>query len=75
MKELEEALLQGRIDVAVHSAKDMTSTDTTGPSVGAYPQREDPWDALVGAGAVAAGDAHRDSVRSAARNCSRSSLR
>jgi hydroxymethylbilane synthase len=55
VKELEEALLDGRIDVAVHSAKDMTSTDTSGLVVGAYPEREDPRDALVGAGAVAAG--------------------
>ena len=37
VKELEEALLDGRIDVAVHSAKDMTSTDTAGLVVGAYP--------------------------------------
>jgi hydroxymethylbilane synthase len=48
VKELEEALLEGRIDVAVHSAKDMTSTDTSGLVVGAYPPREDPRDALCG---------------------------
>jgi hydroxymethylbilane synthase len=52
VKELEEALLEGRIDVAVHSAKDMTSTDTEGLSVGAYPPREDPRDALCGAEAL-----------------------
>jgi len=49
VKELEEALLAGRIDVAVHSAKDMTSTDTGGLVVGAYLDREDPRDALCGA--------------------------
>jgi hydroxymethylbilane synthase len=49
VKELEEALLAGRIDVAVHSAKDMTSTDTAGLAVGAYLEREDPRDALCGA--------------------------
>jgi hydroxymethylbilane synthase len=49
VKELEEALLDGRVDVAVHSAKDMTSTDTNGLSVGAYLPREDPRDALCGA--------------------------
>ena len=49
VKELEEALLEGRVDVAVHSAKDMTSTDTAGLAVGAYPRREDPRDALCGA--------------------------
>jgi hydroxymethylbilane synthase len=52
VKELEEALLAGRIDVAVHSAKDMTSTDTEGLAVGAYPPREDPRDALCGAAAL-----------------------
>jgi hydroxymethylbilane synthase len=49
VKELEEALLDGRIDVAVHSAKDMTSTDANGLAVGAYLEREDPRDALCGA--------------------------
>jgi hydroxymethylbilane synthase len=55
VKELEEALLDGRIDVAVHSAKDMTSTDTEGLTVGAYLRREDPRDALCGADAVEPG--------------------
>ena len=49
VKEIEEALLGGRIDVAVHSAKDMTSSDTDGLVVGAYLEREDPRDALCGA--------------------------
>jgi hydroxymethylbilane synthase len=52
VKELEEALLDRRIDVAVHSAKDMTSTDTAGLAVGAYLAREDPRDALCGAEAL-----------------------
>jgi hydroxymethylbilane synthase len=55
VKELEEALLAGRIDVAVHSAKDMTSTDTEGLAVGAYLARDDPRDALVGAEALKPG--------------------
>jgi hydroxymethylbilane synthase len=49
VKEIEEALLEGRIDVAVHSAKDMTSSDTEGLVVGAYLEREDARDALCGA--------------------------
>jgi hydroxymethylbilane synthase len=52
VKELEEALLDGRIDVAVHSAKDMTSTDHDGLAVGAYLEREDPRDALCGVAAL-----------------------
>ena len=55
VKELEEALLEGRIDVAVHSAKDMTSTDAEGLVVGAYLEREDPRDALCGADAIRPG--------------------
>jgi hydroxymethylbilane synthase len=55
VKELEEALLDGRVDVAVHSAKDMTSTDTDGLVVGAYLERDDPRDALCGADAIRSG--------------------
>jgi hydroxymethylbilane synthase len=55
VKELEEALLDGRIDVAVHSAKDMTSTDPAGLAVGAYLERDDPRDALCGAAAIEPG--------------------
>ncbi len=55
VKELEEALLDHRIDIAVHSAKDMTSTDTEGLRVGAYLAREDPRDALCGADAIRPG--------------------
>ena len=55
VKELEEALLDGRIDVAVHSAKDMTSSDPEGLAVGAYLVRDDPRDALCGAAALRPG--------------------
>jgi hydroxymethylbilane synthase len=55
VKELEEALLDGRIDVAVHSAKDMTSTDVEGLAVGAYLERDDPRDALCGADSIRPG--------------------
>jgi hydroxymethylbilane synthase len=49
VKELEEALLERRIDVAVHSAKDLTAADPEGLAIGAYLRREDPRDALCGA--------------------------
>jgi hydroxymethylbilane synthase len=55
VKEIEEALLDGRIDVAVHSAKDMTSSDTEGLAVGAYLEREDARDALCGASELRSG--------------------
>jgi len=55
VKELEEALLENRIDVAVHSAKDMTSTDPAGLAVGAYLERDDPRDALCGVTEIRAG--------------------
>jgi hydroxymethylbilane synthase len=46
--ELENALREGRIDLAVHSLKDLPTEDPDGLVLGAIPQREDPRDALVG---------------------------
>src|SRR5215204_957730 len=46
-KELEDALLDGRIDIAVHSLKDLPTILAEGLSITAICEREDPRDALV----------------------------
>jgi len=48
VKEIEQALLEERIDFAVHSAKDLPEQLAQGLIVGAYPEREDPRDVFVG---------------------------
>lgn len=48
-KEIEEALLSGAIDLAVHSLKDMPTDLPAGLTLSAIPEREDPRDAMVGA--------------------------
>lgn len=47
VKEIEEALLNGRIDLAVHSMKDMPAEIPDGLCIGAVPEREIPNDVLI----------------------------
>jgi hydroxymethylbilane synthase len=47
VKELEDALMNGEVDLAVHSSKDMPAALPDGLEVGAVLEREDPRDALV----------------------------
>ena len=50
-KEIEEALLCGRIDCAVHSLKDMPAVSPPGLVIAAIPERQDPRDAILSAAA------------------------
>src|SRR5512139_476755 len=50
VKEIEEALARKEIDLAVHSAKDLPAVIPEGLTLTAFPEREDPRDALVSQG-------------------------
>ncbi|MFM7322985.1 MAG: hydroxymethylbilane synthase [Armatimonadota bacterium] len=50
--EVEEAVRSGAADIAVHSAKDLPSSDPEGLVIAAYCQRADPRDVLIGAPGV-----------------------
>ena len=73
--ELEQALLAGTIDLAVHSLKDLPTEDPKGLILGAIPARADARDALVGCspnslrsgGVVATGSLRRRSQIASAR--------
>ncbi|HDZ89070.1 MAG: hydroxymethylbilane synthase [Deltaproteobacteria bacterium] len=49
VKEIEEALLENRVDLAVHSMKDVPAELPDGLMLSTFPQRENPADALISA--------------------------
>lgn len=52
-KDIDRALLDGEVDIAVHSAKDMETCLPAGIVIGAALERGDPRDALIGAKSIA----------------------
>jgi hydroxymethylbilane synthase len=50
VRAVENAVLDGRADIGVHSAKDLPGEEVEGLEIAAVPSREDPADAWIGAG-------------------------
>jgi hydroxymethylbilane synthase len=61
VKELEQALLDEEIDLAVHSMKDLPTQIQSGLQIAAVPEREDAQDALIGCGATSLSGLQKDS--------------
>jgi hydroxymethylbilane synthase len=61
-RQIDEALLLGRIDLGVHSLKDLPTVLPEGIAVAAVSEREDPSDALVGRGPIRWNDLPRSAT-------------
>ena len=61
-KEIDEALFTNRIDLGVHSAKDVPTFLPEGISLVAYPEREDPRDVLVAGREISLADLPKGAV-------------
>jgi hydroxymethylbilane synthase len=74
-KEVQQAVLEGRADVAVHSAKDLPPVTPAGLVLAAVPARGDPRDALVGSTLARLGPGARVATGSARRRAQLANLR
>lgn len=61
-KEIEDGLLNGTLDIAVHSMKDMPTKLPDGLVIGAMLKREDPRDVLIGTGLTGIDDLPQEAV-------------
>jgi hydroxymethylbilane synthase len=61
-KEIDEAQLDGRVDLGVHSGKDVPTFLPDGIRIAAFPEREDPRDVLIAKGAASLADLPRAAV-------------
>lgn len=62
VKEIEQAMFAGEIDMAVHSMKDMPAILPEGLVIGCVPEREDPRDALISKGAMTLRDLPKGAI-------------
>ncbi len=73
--EVQEAVRSGRADLAVHSAKDLPARPADGLVIGAFPERADPRDALVGCSLFALPSGGTVATGSVRRRCQLANLR